>query len=93
MSRTVPSSGAGNVVDFASIDLIPTQQENATLTLQSTFGSCAVESVYEFVISPNPEVTAVPDLEFCFGEEYAFPLLETISASPVSWSTASEQEI
>ena len=80
---TDPASGAGNVVGFASIDLIPTQQENATLTLQATFGLCAVESDYEFVILPNPEVTAVPDLEFCFGEEYEFPILETNSASPV----------
>ena len=80
---TVPASGGGNVVGFASIDLIPTQQENATLTIQATFGSCAVESVYAFVISPNPEVTTVPDLEFCFGEEYAFPILETFSASSV----------
>ena len=80
---TVPASGAGNVVDFESIDLNPTQQENATLIVQATFGSCAVESVHEFVILPNPEVTVVPDLEFCFGEEYEFPILETNSASPV----------
>jgi len=80
---TVPASGAGNVVGFASVDINPLQPENATLTLQATVGSCAVESVYEFVISPNPEVTAEPDLEFCFGEEYEFPILETISASPV----------
>lgn len=80
---TVPASGAGNVVGFASIDLNPMQPENAALTLQATLGSCAVESVYEFVISPNPEVIAMPDLEFCFGEEYEFPILETISASPV----------
>jgi hypothetical protein len=80
---TVPALGAGNVVCFASNDLNPMQQENATLTLQATFVSCAVESVYEFVILPNPEVTAVPDLEFCFGEEYEFPILETSSASLV----------